>query len=124
MFYALVNNHKLFLHLPKEVRIVETSDGYVLEIEIEEGQCKTVVLEYTVQQEFCYVEIKKETNCPYDFECLKKKGSYHCDTEDYIFHGAVECNRADKDCQYSYSFGKSYFCRCPMKLYLYRKKRK
>ncbi len=43
---ADLNDHRLELHLPEEAEIIKSDSGYIIEIKVEKGQEKEVILEY------------------------------------------------------------------------------
>ncbi len=79
----------------------------------------------TLEQEKQIKKIKDETECPFDFGCLKIK---------FAQHYKILKNRRSKHyletserppptkCRYSVSFGDSYLCFCPLALYVIRNK--
>lgn len=70
----------------------------------------------------CEKEIEKimgEMKCPKDFECYKSGSNDPHRTRDVGIESFLECLQENPNgCEYSLSFGYSWFCRCPLQMYL------
>jgi hypothetical protein len=70
-------------------------------------------------------EIEKIMNgmeCPKDFECYKSGFKNIGKAKDTAVESFVVCleDRAWQ-CEYSFSFGSSYLCKCPLRVYVLKK---
>lgn len=64
-------------------------------------------------------EIMKNMKCPKHFECCRLGDEDTCQAKDIGLESLVECTRKDPvGCDYSLSFGYSWFCQCPLQLYV------
>ncbi len=63
--------------------------------------------------------IINEKKCPKDFECYKSGFENLCKAKDIGLRGFVEClEKNPRACKFSLSFGYSYFCQCPLRIYI------
>ena len=66
-------------------------------------------------------EIMASMECPHGFKCVKSGFERLCEAEDYGLEGYVKCNHGNPaPCAFSLSFGRLYFCRCPLRVFLSR----
>jgi hypothetical protein len=57
--------------------------------------------------------------CPKDFECYKSGFKNLCKAKDIGLEKYLECLKKDPgDCVFSLSFGYSYLCKCPLRVYI------
>jgi len=74
-------------------------------------------------------EIRKEVEriidgmkCPKDFECCKSGLENLCRAKDIGLESFLEClEKNPQECEFSFSFGHSYFCHCPLRVYIAKK---
>jgi hypothetical protein len=67
-------------------------------------------------------EIIGEIQCPREFCCLKTGFDRSCKTKDIGLKAYLECLEEDASlCQFSVSFGSTYFCSCPLRVYICKK---
>jgi len=73
-------------------------------------------------------EIEKiigEMKCPIDFRCYKTGFENLCKAKDIGIESYLECLEKDPQrCKFSVSFGHSYFCHCPLRIYIAKKLKK
>jgi len=66
-------------------------------------------------------EITKHFSCPKDFKCCKSGFENLCKATDIGLRSFLECLEENPlDCPFAVSFGFSYFCQCPLRIYLKR----
>lgn len=67
-------------------------------------------------------EIEKiigKMKCPQDFKCYQSGFEYLCKSRNVGIESYLEClEECSQDCVFSISYGNSYFCRCPLRVYL------
>lgn len=64
-------------------------------------------------------DIMGQMDCPKDFECVRSKFENLCQAKDFGLKNYIECLEADPQrCDLALSFGETYFCRCPMRVYI------
>ena len=57
--------------------------------------------------------------CPKDFACSKSEFKNLCKAKDIGIESFVQCLESGAwQCEFSFSFGYSYFCRCPLRVYI------
>jgi hypothetical protein len=67
-------------------------------------------------------EIIGAMECPKDFLCYKSGLENLCKAKDIGVESLLEClEKEPQDCNFSISFGYSYFCQCPLRIYLAKK---
>ena len=67
-------------------------------------------------------EILGRMQCPEDFRCYKSGFENLCKAKDIGIESFLECREKEpKDCKFSISYGDSYFCQCPLRIYLAKK---
>jgi len=74
-------------------------------------------------------DIKKEIEkiidglqCPKDFKCYKSGFELVCSAKDIGIASFLEClERKTKECKFSFPFGHTYICECPLRIYLAKK---
>lgn len=70
-------------------------------------------------------DIKERMDCPTNFECVRSKFSILCKARDFGLKNYVECGEAEPQrCCFAMSFGETYFCKCPMRVYIAKELRK
>ncbi|MHC4593462.1 MAG: hypothetical protein ACYS9C_01280 [Planctomycetota bacterium] len=63
--------------------------------------------------------IINEKKCPKDFECYKSGLENLCRAKNIGLRDFVEClEKNPQMCKFSLSFGYSYFCQCPVRIYI------
>jgi len=67
-------------------------------------------------------EIINELVCPKNIKCNKTKLNDLCRAEDIGLESFILClTKNPKECTCSFSFGGSYFCNCPPRVYISKK---
>lgn len=70
-------------------------------------------------------EIKSEMECPKNFKCYEMSFENLCKAKDIGLKTYLEClEEKPQECKFSMSFGYSYFCQCPLRVYISKKLRK
>jgi len=70
-------------------------------------------------------EIIGEMKCPKDFKCYKERFEDLCKAKDIGLRSFLECLEENPyECSFSVSFGRSYFCQCPLRVYIAKKLKK
>jgi hypothetical protein len=70
-------------------------------------------------------DIKGRMDCPKNFECVRSNFDNLCQARDFGLKNYVECCEADPQrCGFALSFGETYFCKCPMRVYIAKTLRK
>ena len=70
-------------------------------------------------------EIIDDIQCPKDFECYKSEFEHLCEIKDIGVDTFLEClDKEANGCTFSVSFGGSYFCRCPLRIYIAKELKK
>ena len=60
-------------------------------------------------------------SCRKDFKCYKSNLSQLCKAKDVGLESFLECLEENpRDCEFSISYGYSYYCRCPVRVYIAR----
>ena len=64
-------------------------------------------------------EIMGVMTCPKDFECCKSGFEKLCKATDIGMEGFVKCLEVESEkCWFSVISGQSYFCQCPLRIYV------
>lgn len=64
-------------------------------------------------------EIIGQMKCPKDFRCWKSGLAVLCKARDIGQESFLECLEENpQECKFSLSFGYSYFCQCPLRVYI------
>jgi len=64
-------------------------------------------------------EIKGEINCPQNYKCIESGYENLCKTQDIRTEPYIECLDEHPDkCSFSIRFGSSYWCKCPLRIYI------
>jgi hypothetical protein len=64
-------------------------------------------------------EIMRQVECKRDFQCYMSGFKDLCKIEDIGIPDSVRClSKAPENCKYSFAFGDSYFCKCPLRIYI------
>lgn len=68
-------------------------------------------------------EIIGQMECTKDFRCYKSGYENLCKAKDIGIESLLECLEEDpEECEFSFAFfGYSYFCQCPLRVYISRK---
>ena len=67
-------------------------------------------------------EIIGGIQCPKDFLCCKAGLDNLCKAKDIGIESFLEClEKEPQDCKFSLFYGYSYFCQCPLRIYLAKK---
>ncbi len=67
-------------------------------------------------------EIIGKMKCPKNFRCLELDYTELCKAQDVDLEEYLECLLEDPfDCKFSLSFGSSYLCTCPLRVYIAKK---
>jgi hypothetical protein len=70
-------------------------------------------------------EIMGEMQCPKDFKCYKSGLEVLCKAKDIGLETYLECMEVHpQKCPFSVPFGHSYFCKCPLRVYIAKKLKK
>jgi len=61
-------------------------------------------------------------SCRKDFKCYKSNLSQLCKSKDVGLESFLECLEENpRDCEFSIGYGNSYYCRCPVRVYIANK---
>ena len=63
-------------------------------------------------------KIMGSMECPNDFECLQTGQCLHCKVKAFKLESAVEVDGKGSPCNLLTSYGDTYFCNCPLNVYL------
>jgi len=63
-------------------------------------------------------KIMGSMECPNDFKCLETGQCLNCKLKGFNLETAVEVDGKDRLCQFISSYGDTYYCHCPLKVYL------
>lgn len=67
-------------------------------------------------------EIMDEMNCPKDFICYKSGFENLCKAEDVGRKSVLLCLEENPlDCKFSIPIGSTYYCQCPLRIYIAKK---
>jgi hypothetical protein len=68
------------------------------------------------------LEIIGELKCPKHFKCYKSGFENLCKARDVGIESFLEClEDVPLDCKFSISFGRAYYCQCPLRVYISKK---
>jgi len=68
------------------------------------------------------VKMIGDIKCPKDFRCYRSGFDVLCKAKKYGVDSLLEClDDEPQDCVFSFHFGGSYFCRCPLRIYIANK---
>ena len=60
--------------------------------------------------------------CPKDFNCYKSEFKNLCKVKDFGLDQFLQCLEGNAlHCKFSLPFGYSYFCQCPIRIYIAKK---
>jgi hypothetical protein len=63
--------------------------------------------------------------CPKDFECYKSEFEHLCKIKDIGLDSFLEClDKEANGCTFSVYFGGTHYCRCPLRMYIYKELKK
>ncbi len=63
--------------------------------------------------------------CPKDFKCYKSGFDNLCKAKDVGIESFLEClEKNPEECKFSFPFGHSYLCNCPLRIYIAKKVKK
>ena len=67
-------------------------------------------------------EIVGVMNCPKDFKCCESDFANVCKAKDIGIQSFLVCLEEDPQrCKFALSFGDSYLCQCPLRVYIAKK---
>jgi hypothetical protein len=67
-------------------------------------------------------EIIGELNCPKNFKCTKQGFKHLCKGKNVGLDHYLECLEENTvNCTFRVPYGKSHYCRCPLRVYLAKK---
>ena len=70
-------------------------------------------------------EIMGRTQCPKNFKCAESEFEVLCKAKDIGLDSYLECLEDDASrCEFALPFGNAYFCRCPIRVYVFEKLRR
>ncbi|MHC4195852.1 MAG: hypothetical protein ACYSYU_06770 [Planctomycetota bacterium] len=70
-------------------------------------------------------EILGRMQCPKNFKCAESNFEVLCKAKDIGMESHLECLEPNRPrCKFSLPFGYSYFCTCPLRVYLSKKLKK
>jgi hypothetical protein len=70
-------------------------------------------------------ELMADIQCPKDFKCAKNGFDHLCKAKDIGLESHLECHeKSSVICAFAMTFGNSYFCRCPLRVYLSKELKK
>jgi hypothetical protein len=70
-------------------------------------------------------EIIGQMQCPHDFRCAESGFENLCKVKDFGLDGYLECLVENPNsCSFALPFKDSYFCQCPLRVYLAKKLKK
>ncbi|MGD9022224.1 MAG: hypothetical protein PVJ62_00450 [Deltaproteobacteria bacterium] len=71
------------------------------------------------EQKLKVEEIIGQLQCPYNFKCYKMGLKDLCKARDIGLESHLEClEERPYKCKFSVAFGHSYFCYCPLRVYI------
>jgi hypothetical protein len=63
--------------------------------------------------------------CPKDFNCAKNGLTGLCKARDFGLYSYLEClEDSPSQCTFALPFGNTYFCECPLRVYIEKKLKK
>ena len=74
------------------------------------------IIEYNNKEEI--EKIRGSMECPNDFECLQTGQCPHCKANGFKLETSVEIDGNGRPCRFLSSYGDTYFCNCPLNVYL------
>ncbi len=64
-------------------------------------------------------DIMGQMDCANDFECVQSNFTSLCQAKDFGLKNYIECFETEPQrCSFALSFGETYFCKCPMRVYI------
>ncbi len=67
-------------------------------------------------------KIISQFKCPKDFKCYKSGFDVLCKAKEIGLKSFLYCLEENPaDCPFSRTFGRSYFCQCPLRIYIAKK---
>ena len=73
----------------------------------------------TVIRDMKVVEFMGELKCPKDFQCYKRKYEKLCKTEYFGETKILHClEEAPQSCTFALSYKDTYFCQCPLRIFI------
>ena len=64
-------------------------------------------------------KIIADMSCPKDFKCYRSNLSRLCKAKDVGLESFLEClEDSPRDCELSLRYGYTYFCSCPVRVYI------
>ena len=66
-----------------------------------------------------------QLQCPKDFKCAESGFENLCKARDFGIDDFLECLEDNPSrCSFAFHFGNTYFCQCPLRVYLAKKLKK
>ena len=70
-------------------------------------------------------EIMAEMHCPKNFKCAEHGFEQLCKAQDYRIENYIKClEKSPLDCPFALSFGHDHYCRCPLRVFLEKNRKK
>jgi len=70
-------------------------------------------------------EIVGELQCPKDFKCYRSGFKNLCKAKDLGMNTFLQClEESPRNCPFAFDFGSTYFCKCPLRVYIAKKLKK
>ena len=70
-------------------------------------------------------EIMRQMDCPKNFKCIETGFEQLCKARDTYLENYLDCLDGNpKLCDFALSFGYSYFCHCPLRVFITKQVRK
>ena len=67
-------------------------------------------------------EIIGGLQCPKDFKCYRSGFENLCKAKDLGLDSFLEClDESPRHCPFAFSFGRVFFCKCPLRVYISKK---
>ncbi len=70
------------------------------------------------EHEETIAEIMAGMECPKDFKCYKSQFANLGEAKSMGIKGFIQCLNVPVECDFSFSFGNIYMCKCPLRVYL------
>ncbi len=79
----------------------------------------TIAMDSKVEINRQIEEIISQMKCKKDFQCYKSGFKEICEIKDIGMPDSIIClSKLPESCEYSFAFGDSCFCKCPLRLYI------
>lgn len=64
-------------------------------------------------------DVMGQMDCAKNFECVRSNFTLLCQAKNFGLKDYIECLEAKpQHCIFALSFGETYFCRCPVRVYI------